>query len=118
MFLINFKDKEAIFEQIKAQVKKFIALGVLKPNMQLPSVRSLATDLGINPNTVHRAYNELEREGIIYTIAKKGVYISENDNKDVNIEILSTLKNNIILAKHENIEKQLVLDMIEEVYND
>ena len=74
MYLINLQGKESIFEQIKKQILRFIELGVLKPNDKLPSVRSLASDLGINPNTVARAYAELEKEGIIYTLNKKGVF--------------------------------------------
>ncbi len=80
MYLVNLQGKESIFEQIKNQISRFIELGVLKPNEKLPSVRMLASDLGINPNTVARAYDELEKEGVIYTLNKKGVFVSDKKN--------------------------------------
>lgn len=66
-----------IYQQIKIQVKKQIGLGLLKPHQILPSIRDLATDLFVNPNTVARAYRELEIEGFIYTRKGKGCYISD-----------------------------------------
>lgn len=77
MFLIRIQGNEPIFIQIKNQVNKFIEIGVLKPNDKLPSVRNLAQELGVNPNTVAKAYLELEQEGIVYTLNKKGVFVSE-----------------------------------------
>lgn len=67
-----------IYEQIKKQIKSKISLGSLKPNESLPSIRDLATKLIINPNTVARAYRELEKEGFIYTRKGKGCYVSDN----------------------------------------
>ena len=65
-----------IYQQIKIQIKRQIGLGLLKPHQMLPSIRDLATDLLINPNTVARAYRELEMEGYIYTRKGKGCYVS------------------------------------------
>lgn len=65
-----------MYEQIKMQFKHKIALGIMKPNDSLPSIRDLATELLINPNTVARAYRELEREGFISTRRGKGCYVS------------------------------------------
>ncbi|MDO4198570.1 MAG: GntR family transcriptional regulator [Erysipelotrichaceae bacterium] len=80
MFLINLQGKESIYEQIKNQISRFIETGVLKPNDKLPSCRELANSLGINPNTVNKAYQELEKNGYIYTLSKKGVYVSGNND--------------------------------------
>ena len=80
MYLINLHGKESINDQIKAQISKFVELGILKPDDKLPSVRMLAQDLGINPNTVAKAYQQLEAEGVIYTISKKGVFVSGNSS--------------------------------------
>jgi len=66
-----------IYEQIKQEIKIHISLGILKPHKPLPSIRDLAAELIVNPNTVARAYRELEREGFIYTKKAKGCYISE-----------------------------------------
>jgi len=67
-----------IYEQIKKGVKSEISLGVLKPNQALPSIRDLAAELVVNPNTVARAYRELELEGLIYTRKGKASFVSEN----------------------------------------
>ncbi len=66
-----------IYEQVKGQIKRQVGLGILKPNQILPSIRDLASDLLINPNTVARAYRELEREGFINTRKGKGCYVSD-----------------------------------------
>lgn len=73
MFMLNPQDKAPIFAQLKKQIIEFIGLGILNPNDQLPSVRSLANELGINPNTVAKAYQELELQGYVYTVAEKDV---------------------------------------------
>jgi len=65
-----------IYQQIKSQIKRQVALGLLNPHQTLPSIRDLAADLLINPNTVARAYRELEMEGYIYTRKGKGCYVS------------------------------------------
>ena len=68
MFTISLNGKKTIYEQIRDQIINFIALGVMKPHEKMPSVRSLALDLGINPNTVAKAYHKLEEKQIIYKI--------------------------------------------------
>ena len=70
-----------IYEQIKKELKKEVFMGDLKPNDPLPSIRDLATELLVNPNTVARAYRELERDGFIYTRKGKGCYISDDSTK-------------------------------------
>jgi GntR family transcriptional regulator len=70
-----------IYEQIKKELKKEIFKGNLEPNDPLPSIRDLATELLINPNTVARAYRELEMEGFIYTRKGKGCYVSDDSNQ-------------------------------------
>jgi GntR family transcriptional regulator len=59
MIVLDYKTKLPIYEQIQNQVIHFIALGLFTPNQQLPAVRQLASDLGVNPNTVSKAYREL-----------------------------------------------------------
>lgn len=86
MFVLNQKDKTPIFNQIEKQIIEFIALGILKSDEQLPSVRSLANELGINPNTVAKAYNNLEAKGYVYTISGKGVFVSQSEIKEKIVE--------------------------------
>lgn len=80
MFLLNLQSKIPIYEQIQSQILRFIEAGVLKTGDRLPSVRQLAVDNGINPNTVARAYAQLEADGYVYNLPKKGVYIAEIDS--------------------------------------
>ena len=78
MFHVNPSSGVPIYVQIETQVKNAIAAGALKRDQALPSVRKLASDLGINPNTVARAYQELERDGVIATVPGGGTYVAEN----------------------------------------
>ena len=79
MIIINYKDRRPIYEQVVERFKELILKGVLEPDSQLPSVRALAMDLSINPNTIQRAYAELERQGYIYSVKGKGSFITAND---------------------------------------
>ena len=72
MISLNYRDSRPIYEQIKDGLKKLIVTGAMSQDEKLPSVRTLATQLSINPNTIQRAYNELENEGYIYSIPGKG----------------------------------------------
>lgn len=96
MFLLNVQSKEPIFEQIQTQILNFIKAGVLQPGDRLPSVRQLAQDNGINPNTVSKAYIELEKNGYVYNLSKKGVYVAEinldNSRKEKLYHLLTPVK--------------------------
>jgi len=78
MTLIDWRDSRPIYEQITDRLKHLILMDVIQPGDQLPSVRSLAMENGTNPNTVQKAYTELEREGFTYTVRGKGVFVAEN----------------------------------------
>ena len=75
---IDYTKREPIYEQIVREVEKLITLGVLTPGSQIPSVRALAYDLGINPNTVKKAYDMLEENGLIISKSTKGTFISDD----------------------------------------
>lgn len=87
MINLDYQSRTPIYEQIVEQVERYVVLGILKPEEQLPSVRDMATALGINPNTVKKAYTELERRGVIVTISTKGTYIASNTKKIVEEKI-------------------------------
>lgn len=78
MILIDYKDRRPIYEQVTEKLGELMLRGVLAQGSQLPSVRSLAMELSINPNTIQRAYQELERQGFIYSVKGKGSFVSEN----------------------------------------
>lgn len=78
MIYIDYRDKRPIYEQIIEQVERMVTSGALQPDEQLPSVRKLAMDLAINPNTISRAYALLEQRGVIYSRQGRGNFISGN----------------------------------------
>ena len=112
---MNFSNNIPIYIEIYNQYKKYIELGIYKPNDKLPSVRALANDLGINPNTVQRAYTLLEDEGLIETLPKKGVYVKDNQKNNKNLELVQKEIENF---KNSSISKEELIKIIEEVYND
>jgi len=73
---LDYADRRPIYEQVIDRMKDLILLGVLATDEQLPSVRELAMDLSINPNTVQRAYAELERQGVIYCVKGRGNFVA------------------------------------------
>ena len=75
MTWINYRDSRPIYEQIADQYKVLILKGVLPPDEQMPSVRKLAMELSTNPNTVQRAYMELERQGFLYAVRGRGSFV-------------------------------------------
>lgn len=76
MIVIDYKDTRPIYEQVVDKFIDLILKGVLEPNEQMPSVRSLAMDISINPNTIQKAYMELERRGFIYAVKGRGNFVS------------------------------------------
>ena len=80
MIVIEYKDSRPIYEQVAEKFQTLIVKGVLEPDGQMPSVRSLAMDLSINPNTIQKAYAELERRGFIYTVKGRGNFVSSNND--------------------------------------
>lgn len=79
---LNYRDPRPIYEQVKEQLRRHIISGVLSPGDRLSSVRELAQSLAINPNTIQRAYRELESEGYIYSISGKGSFVGERREID------------------------------------
>lgn len=77
MIILDFKDARPIYEQVIAKLKRLILKGVLSKDEQIPSVRSLAMELSVNPNTIQKAYAELERQGYIYTVKGRGNFVSD-----------------------------------------
>ena len=78
MIILDYQDRRPIYEQITEKFRTLIYQGALPAGSRLPSVRQLAMELSINPNTIQRAYVELERQGYIYSVKGKGSYVAEN----------------------------------------
>ena len=74
MISLNYRDARPIYEQVRDGLRRLVITGALSPGDKLPSVRSMASTLAINPNTIQRAYDSLEAEGYLYTVAGKGSF--------------------------------------------
>lgn len=77
MILIDMRSSKPLYEQIKESIRSQMVHGALRPGDKLPSVRELAQSAAINPNTIQKAYRDLEAEGLIYTVPGKGCFVAE-----------------------------------------
>ena len=115
IILSNSSDKP-IYEQIASQVKAQILSGTLAAGAKLPSIRALASDLGVSVITTKRAYDELEKEGFIYTIAAKGCFVAPKNVELLREETLKNIENHIDqivrLSHSVGLSEQEVLDMV------
>lgn len=101
MIQLNYRDSKPIYEQIKDGLKRLVITGAIATDEKLPSVRELASQLAINPNTIAKAFRELEQEGYIYTITGRGSFAA--DRKDN-----SAGRNDELLKKFDEIVKELL----------
>ena len=119
MFIVDLQSKTPIFEQLKKQILEFISIGILLPNDKLPSVRSLASQIGVNPNTVAKAYQELENQGYVYSVKGKGCFVADNETdqliKDEKLHYFQTVVEE--MKKHQISKKQLT-DLVNMIYNE
>ena len=118
MFSVSVSNREPIYTQQKKNIIRYINLGVYEKNSMLPSVRALACELGINPNTVSKAYKNLEANGVVYTVAGKGVFV-KGDSMLTNIHKMAAdeIKNVLKDAKNSGVEKTEVISIINEVWD-
>ena len=120
MITLSSLSKVPIYQQIIDQILSQIAMGILEPHAQMPAVRSLAQNLGINPNTVVKAYNELEHAGYLYTKAGVGSFVSEEAslNSRLKQQKLDELRKEISLMHKLGCEKEKIILMIQEIYQE
>ena len=125
LLTVNMRDKRPIYKQIVSGIKDKVLSGELKPDEQIPSVRQLATDMNINPNTIAKAYAELERLDILYSAVGRGYYVNPDLSKAKSAEEEEVGKGLVLCvenAKKCGLEKTKVTDMalqtIEDIYND
>lgn len=95
MFQLNLRESKPLYEQIKGKIKELIINNIFKPDERIPSVRELAQSLTINPNTIHKAYKELEADGLIYSIPGKGNFVTPLEQQQ---QIIPTRREEL---KHE-----------------
>lgn len=115
MILLDYKSRQPIYEQLYNSFAKMAALHVMHGGEQLPSVRALAQSLGINPNTVQKAYQLLERDGIIYSIPGKGSFIGETTRLErERLEAAEELKNSVVKAQKVSLTPEEIRGIVEE----
>lgn len=120
MFQINLRGgRGAIYQQLKDEVIRLTGMGVLGPDDQLPSVRSLARELGINPNTVAKAYSQLEQDGITYSVAGRGSFIRGDivQLREVHRKTLAEFKETVSRAKSLGLTQEELTEAVDEVFS-
>lgn len=119
MIHIDYQDKRPLYEQLTEKIKDLIVRGILEQDSRLPSVRNFAIDLSINPNTIQRAYLELERNGFIYTVKGRGNYVAEESFWKTSQELQMMTELNELVGKLKNlgITREKLLEEISKIYD-
>ena len=109
---IDYQSRIPIYEQIVLGIEKLVALDILKPNEQIPAIRELAVNLGINPNTVKKAYDTLEQRKVIISKSTKGTFITDNVDEVKRImvdKIIDDIKKNIEQLENIGVNKEDII---------
>lgn len=120
MILLDYKDRRPIYEQVIEKCQQMILCGALQAGEPMPSVRSLAMELSLNPNTIQRAYQELERSGYIISVKGKGSFVSDTQDtvKLKRKEIQEEVKGCIQHSLAAGFTAQEIRDMVEQCLAD
>ncbi len=120
MFAIDMRSRVPIYEQIKTQAMELILLGALKPHDQLPSIRELARELQLNVNTVKKAFQDLEADGVLYTLAGRGSFVSENalGNAQLKKRASEELKTALVAARASGLTGEEARKLLDDIYSD
>lgn len=120
LIVIDYQNRKPIYEQVVERFQRLILTGAMEPDTQMPSVRALATELAINPNTIQKAYTILEQKGFIYPVKGRGNFVSGNQDlkeqeQTVFFQKLGTL---IQEGKELGVSKELCLQKTAEFYEE
>ena len=116
---VNTRDRKPIYEQLTDNIRRLVLQGILRPNEQLPSVRTLAVELAINPNTIQKAYAELERQGIICSMQGRGSFVADNVSELSRAQLeqtADTLKASMKAAKDAGMTREEALALLAGVW--
>lgn len=118
MIVIDYKDRRPIYEQVVERFQDLIVKNVIRAGEQMPSVRSLAMELAINPNTIQKAYAELERRGFTYTVKGRGSFVSAREDflEYTRKEVLESFRGDVGDAKDLQIPKNVLTEIIDQCY--
>lgn len=116
---VDTRDRKPIWEQLTDNIKDLILRGDLAPGEQLPGVRSLASELTVNPNTIQKAYTELERQGVIYSLKGRGSFVSDNIESirsAKRAELLSELEKTLFSLRGAGLSKADIYSAAEKIF--
>ena len=120
MINLDYKDKRSIYEQITDGIKELIISSVLNTDEKLPSVRELSVSLTVNPNTVQKAYRQLETDGYIYSIQGKGNFVAavpqEKDQKKID-SIYEDLRRSVSNLMYLGEDKEGIINLVNNIYS-
>lgn len=120
MFSIDPMSRKPVYEQLIDQLEQFILTGALQAGEQIPSVRNLSVQLFVNPNTIQKAYNELDSRGLIYAVPGRGCFVAEDAlerisaRKRENITLLDKLVKELALA---GVSKETIVKHVEAIFS-
>lgn len=120
LIVIDYQNRKPIYEQVVERFQKLIVTGALEPDTQMPSVRALATELAINPNTIQKAYTILEQRGFIYPVKGRGNFVSGNQElkEQQKVVFFQKLGSLIKEGKEIGISKELCIQKTAEFYEE
>lgn len=118
MILLDYRDKRPIYEQMVEKLERLIVNGGLEPLTKMPSVRSLAMELSVNPNTVQRAYAQLEQDGYLYTVSGRGSFVTAESEwrESKQAKILQEWENITQQAREAAIPLERLLSGLQQIY--
>ena len=113
MLHLDYRDSRPIHQQVRDGLRRLMVTGVLQPGDQLPSVRKLATELAINPNTIQRAMAQLEAEGFVYTVSGRGSFVAEDGDQNHRrmAELTESLRDTVEELRQLGMTEQQWLDL-------
>ena len=120
MIVLDYQDRRPIYEQVTDKFQILILKGVLPPGSQMPSVRQLAMELSINPNTIQRAYMELEKQGLIYPVKGRGNFVADTSGiqKRKKEDYLKKFTDIVNEGKEMGYEKQELMKLLEDIWKE
>ena len=120
MIVIDYQNRKPIYEQIVERFQTLIITGAIEPDSQMTSVRSLAVDLSINPNTIQKAYSVLEQEGYIYPVKGRGNFVSGNSELKVKKQeaFFVSLEGLVKKGKELDVKREIFLQKAEEYFKE
>ena len=119
MFQLDLKSRKSIYEQIIDNIKELIMIGILKEEEKLPSVRELSKILTVNPNTIQKAYRELEHQGYVYTVSGLGCFVSPSQDHKIDHELIEAtikkLKSTLMELRYLGLTNEEILEILKEL---